>query len=212
MNNIENIFMCLAAPLLIASTVTKERGRRLMIFMLTGMASCLFSSYISTFIAAAQGADVISASLEISPFVEEIMKLFPLIFYILVFEPTVTSDILDACMMTAIGFATLENVCFLMTNGSEDIIELAIRGFGTGTMHVVCASFVAFGLLHLWNRLWLRVAGTVAFLCAATTFHGVFNVLVSQTGIPMYIGFIIPVATTVGILVLRKRLKLRGII
>ena len=84
MNNIENIFMCLAAPLLIASTVTKERGRRLMIFMLTGMASCLFSSYISTFIAAAQGADVISASLEISPFVEEIMKLFPLIFYILV--------------------------------------------------------------------------------------------------------------------------------
>ncbi len=206
MINIENIFICIVVPLIIAAVVTKGRGRRMLLFIIAGMTSCLLSSYISTFIAAVQGADLFIASLEISPLVEEILKLCPALFFILVFEPD-KSAAADACEMIAIGFATFENVCFLMINGADDLFSLAIRGFGTGAMHVVCGSIISLGLVHLWDRLWLRAAGTVALLCVAVTYHGVFNVLVSQIGAPMIIGFMIPLVTTVAIIFLKDRIK-----
>ena len=204
MNFIENIFICLAAPLLIAVICMREKGRRIMIFLLGGMAMCLLSSYISTFLAAMQGADLISAAIEISPLVEEIMKLLPILFYLLIFEPD-TSDTADAVMMTAVGFATFENVCFMIQNGADELLHLTIRGFGTGAMHVVAGSIISLGLLHLWNRENLRIVGVVAFLVVAVCYHGVFNLLVSQTGIAALIGYIIPLFTAILTLILRKR-------
>ena len=203
MNYIENIFVCLAAPLLIALICTRGKGKRMMLFMLSGMAACLLSSYISTFIAAVQGADLFSASLEISPLVEETMKLFPILFYLLIFEPR-TENIADSCLMTAIGFATFENVCYLLQNGADRITHLLIRGFGTGAMHVVCAFIMAAGILRLWDRVWLRAAGTVALLAVAITYHGVYNILVSQTGVLALIGYLIPLFTTVITLIFQK--------
>ena len=203
MNYIENIFVCLAAPLLIALICTQGKGKRMMFFLLSGMAACLLSSYISTFIAAAQGVELLTASLEISPLVEETMKLFPILFYLLIFEPH-KRDIADSCLMTAIGFATFENVCYLLQNGADRILYLLIRGFGTGAMHVVCAFIMAAGILRLWDRVWLRAAGTLALLAVAITYHGVYNILVSQTGTLALIGYLIPLFTTVITLIFRK--------
>ena len=98
------------------------------------------------------------------------------------------------------GFATFENVCYLTVNGAARIGHLLIRGFGTGAMHVVCGAVVSVGLLHLWDRLWLRTAGTIGLLSLAITYHGVFNILVSQTGTAARIGYVIPLVTTVVLL------------
>lgn len=205
MNYIENIFVCLIAPLLIAVICMRERGKRMMLFLLSGMAACLLSSYISTFIASACGASLQTASLEISPLVEEIMKLFPIQFYLLIFEPS-KEETSDACLMTAIGFATFENVCFLMQNGADHLLYLTIRGFGTGAMHVVCAYIIVIGILRLWDRDWLRAAGTVALLAVAITYHGIYNILVSQTGVVAYIGYLIPLFTVVLSFIFHKKL------
>ncbi len=199
MNYIENVFICLAAPLLIAVLCLKGTRRRLILFLLAGMTACLFSSYISTFLAAALHTDRLSASLEIAPMVEEIMKLFPLLFYLMVFEPRIR-DASDSMQMIAVGFATFENVCYLTTNGAANMFRLLIRGFSTGAMHVVCGAIVALGLFHLWDRLWLRAAGTVGLLALAITYHGVYNILVSQTGIAAWIGYLIPLLTAVTLL------------
>ena len=67
MNYIEYIFICLAAPLLIAIICSRGTPRRLMIFMLSGMTACLLSSYITTFIAFSYGADKLYASVELAP-------------------------------------------------------------------------------------------------------------------------------------------------
>ena len=48
---------------------------------------CLLSAYINTFLAAVCQADALAATAEIAPVVEETMKLLPLVFYLLVFEP-----------------------------------------------------------------------------------------------------------------------------
>ena len=190
MNYIENIFICLAAPLLIAVLCLDGVRRRLVISLLAGMTACLLSSYISTFIAVVLQADRLAASLEIAPMVEEVMKLFPLLFYLLVFEPRI-EDASGSMMMIAVGFATFENVCYLTTNGAAQAFHLLIRGFGTGAMHVVCGALVSLGLFYLWDLAWLRAAGTVGLLGLAITYHGVYNILVSQTGIAAGIGYLI---------------------
>ncbi len=194
MNYIENIFICLTPPLLVAVLCLRGTRRRLILFLLAGMTACLFSSYISTFIAAVLHADRLSASLEIAPMIEEIMKLFPILFYLIVFEPRI-EDASGSMQMVAVGFATFENVCYLTANGAARAGHLLIRGFGTGAMHVVCGAIVTLGLFHLWDRLWLRAAGTIGLLSLAITYHGIFNILVSQTGTAAWVGYLIPLLT-----------------
>ena len=57
------------------------------LFCIVGMGVCLLSAYINTFLAAVCRADALAATAEIAPVVEEMMKLLPLVFYLLVFEP-----------------------------------------------------------------------------------------------------------------------------
>lgn len=207
MNYIENIYICLAAPLLIAAVCMQSRGRKMMIFLLAGMTACLLSSYISTFLAAAQGMSRLEASLELTPMVEEFMKFLPVMFFLVVFEPG-KNDIADSSLMTAVGFATLENACYLTSNGADQVLHLLIRGFGTGAMHVVCGFLIAAGLLFLWDRIWLQIAGTIGLLAISMTYHGIYNVLVSQTGPVAHIGYLIPLLTAaLSLGFLRKHLR-----
>ncbi|MBO4695984.1 MAG: PrsW family intramembrane metalloprotease [Lachnospiraceae bacterium] len=194
MTVIENVFICITAPLLFSLLCMKRRERRMMVFLLSGMSMCLLSSYISSYLAMVQGADVVHASMEISPLVEEIMKFLPMIFFLMVFEPK-KEDIPVNVMMIAVGFATFENICYLMRNGSGHLVNLAIRGFATGAMHVMCGYMVAMGLVHLWDRDWIRVAGTLSLMAVAISYHGIYNILVTQTGPAAVIGYCLPLAT-----------------
>ena len=87
MTYIENIFICMASPLLVAALCMGRRQLRLFLFCFAGMLMCLLSAYINTFLAAVCQADALAATVEIAPVVEEGMKLLPLVFYLLVFEP-----------------------------------------------------------------------------------------------------------------------------
>ena len=203
MNYIENIYVCLAAPLLIAAVCMRGRGRTMNLFVLAGMTVCLLSSYINTFIAAAAGVDALTASLEIAPMTEELMKFLPILFFLLVFEPG-KEELTGGIIMTAVGFATFENACYLADSGAAQILHLLIRGFGTGAMHVVCGFLIAIGFLYLWDRVWLRLAGTIGLIAIAITYHGIYNILVSQTGAAAMIGYLIPLLTVALALIFRS--------
>ena len=175
-----------------------------MIFLLAGITSCLLSSYITSYIAAFGGADKIVASIEVAPLVEEIMKFLPLLFYVAVFSPGGKDETANMVMVTAVGFATLENVCYLTINGASSLPDLLIRGFGTGTMHVVSSLIMSVGIIYLWKRLWLRLLGTIGLLSLAGTFHAVYNILVLQQDAVARVGYIIPVGTALCIWMGRK--------
>lgn len=208
MNYIENIYICLAAPLLIAVLSLRRDSRRSLVFVLAGMTSCLCSAYISSYLAGVTGTDAAYASHEISPAVEEIMKALPVMFYLLVFEPEKKKTI-SGVMMVSVGFATFENVCFLTSYGTSDLLRLFIRGFGTGAMHVVCGMAVAAGMFFLWERVWLRTVGVFALLCFVINFHAVFNIFVNQSGAVFWIGSAIPLTMVLAYLVfLRGRVDL----
>ena len=206
MSYIENTYICLAAPLLLAILCLRGSARRALAFLLAGMTACLFSAYVSSYAAGATGIDYLTASHEIAPAVEECMKFLPVLFYLLVFDPK-RKRAISGALLVAVGFATFENVCFLTDYGTADLPRLLIRGFGTGAMHVACGMAVAAGLFYLWDVAWLRAVGTFALLCFVITYHAVFNILVNQTGFVFWLGSAIPLALVLGyLLVLRERL------
>ena len=191
MTYIENIYICLVAPLLVAMFCSRERRFLALVFIASGMTACLLSSYISSYFAAVYETDQLVATLEIAPVVEETMKMLPVLFYLLVFQPKMSISAGET-IMVAVGFATLENACYLLTNGASRFTHLLIRGFSTGAMHIICATLTGLGLQELWDRIALRMVGTVSMLSAAIVFHGVFNILVSQTGAAAIIGYAMP--------------------
>ena len=208
MNYIENTYICLAAPLLLAVICMRKEARRSLSFILSGMTSCLLSAYVSTFLAGVSNSDLAAASYEISPVVEEIMKLLPLLFYLLVFEPE-EKTVNSGALMISVGFATFENVCFLTSYGTSEFFRLVIRGFGTGAMHVVSGMVIATGLFFLWDQKRLRLVGVFALLCFVITFHAIFNIFVNQSGAIFWIGALISLVTVLSYLIFfRKKITM----
>ena len=192
MTYIENVLVCMAAPLLVALLLLRRKQRPLLLFCLAGMGMCLLAAYLNTFFAQFYAADALNAATQIAPVVEEIMKLLPLLFYLAVFEPDAERFRLAAIVVAA-SFATFENVCYLTQNGAGQFVYLLIRGFGTGAMHVLCGLIVGGGLAYAWQRTWLKIAGTWGLLGAAITLHAVYNLLIAYGGAAQYAAYALPV-------------------
>ena len=67
MTCIENSFICMVSPLLVAALCIGRRKLRFFLFCFAGMGVCLLSAYINTFLAAVYQADALAAAAEIAP-------------------------------------------------------------------------------------------------------------------------------------------------
>ncbi|MCI7179278.1 MAG: PrsW family intramembrane metalloprotease [Lachnospiraceae bacterium] len=188
---IENIFVCLAIPLMLCMLFIGGRTRTFMLFMTAGMSVCLLSAYVNSFFMGHYGVSTTVAVIEITPVCEEVMKLLPLLFYILVFEPKVR-DLPEAAIALAVGFATFENVCYLMENGAENFMFLLIRGLSAGALHILCGISIGFGLSYVFRRKWLAFTGTVGLLGACIVFHATYNLLITGDGGWRIAGYLFP--------------------
>ena len=200
--NIENIFICLAAPFLIAALGTNAGNRKNYLFIVLGFVCCIISAYLNTFFSVLYNAQDTSAVLEISPVIEETVKLIPLLFGLIVFElqPKEGGNII---FNIAVGFATFENVCYLLENGTGNLFYLFVRGFSSGAMHITCAFIIGYGLRVFRRPAALRAAGIFGLLCVAITFHATFNMLMKTDGIIKQLGYAIPIASCIILLLLK---------
>ena len=177
------------------------------LFLVIGMTVCLLSAYVSSFFVGYYGADGTTAVIEITPVCEEGMKLLPLLFFYLIFEPA-PQELPAAAIALAAGFATFENVCYLIQNGAGHFSFIFFRGIGTGAMHVICGAIVGSGLAYVWQRTWLKIAGTCGLLGAAITFHAIYNLLIAYGGAAQYIAYLLPVLIlTAGKLIFRSSIQ-----
>lgn len=80
MTYMENIFICMASPLLIAALCHGKTAYKGFSVLLCGNGHVPAFAYLNTFLAALYGADAFAATVEIAPVVEEGMKLLPLLF------------------------------------------------------------------------------------------------------------------------------------
>ena len=192
MTYIENLFLCLALPLILSLFFMKGRVRRYALFLTVGMAVCLLSAYVSSFFMGQYGVDGTVAAIEITPVCEEVMKLLPLLFFYLIFEPE-PKEMPAAAIAIAVGFATFENVCYLTENGAANFNFLLIRGISAGALHILCGVLSGFGVSHVFRRRWLAATGTVGILGACIGFHAIYNLLIAYGGAAQYIAYALPV-------------------
>ena len=95
MTYIENVFVCIAAPLFITMLCVGRRYHAAFALCFAGMFVCLLSAYLNTFFTLYYQADTMNATTQIAPVVEEIMKLLPLLFFLIV-AMTTAQSLLDA--------------------------------------------------------------------------------------------------------------------
>lgn len=191
MTFIENIFICLAIPLVLSLLFTRGPARRFTLFVTIGMGVCLLSAYVSSFFMGYYGTDAVVTAIEITPVCEEVMKLLPLLFYLWVFEPDPRA-LPSAAIAIAVGFATFENVCYLAENGADNFTFLLIRGISAGALHILCGILSGFGVSYGFRRQWLALTGTVGILGACIGFHAIYNLLITADGAWRAAGYLFP--------------------
>ena len=195
----ENILICIAAPLLFSLLFVRGWTRIFVTTFLTGMMMCLLAGYIDGFISYAGGMSENDVSIFVAPITEEIMKLFPILFVILLFD--VSGEVIVSCAIgVGVGFATFENICYLLSFGGSNIVFILIRGMAVGVMHIVSVVAVTVGMIIVKRLNALSLSGITGALALSMTFHALYNLLVSEPGITTYIGYALPVVTTIVIL------------
>jgi len=187
----ENILLCISIPLLLTMIYSRGAVRRSLAAFLTGMVICLLSSYISGYLTLLAGMELRASAIYISPTAEELMKLLPLLFFLLVFEPGELELVTFAVSLGA-GFATFENCCYLLAAGSESLAYTLVRGLAVGVMHIVCMLALALALILVRRCRVFTFSAVAGCLALSVVFHALYNLLVSVPGLPTYLGYAIP--------------------
>ena len=136
------------------------------------------------------------AAIYITPLCEEVMKLLPILFFMVVFEPD-NEDIIITALTVGIGFATLENCCYLLELVEEEFKFTLIRGLAVGVMHTVCAVTVGLGLTVFKRYKEIGVVGAIGIFATAFSYHAIYNLLVSGGEAWRITGYCMPIVTII---------------
>ena len=107
-----NIFICLIVPLAMSLFVFQGKSRKLIFSLLLGIVMCLFAGQINGLIASSTHLDSYTLTSSITPAVEEIVKIIPILALTFIFNED-RQTLLECSLMIGIGFATMENVYIL---------------------------------------------------------------------------------------------------
>lgn len=202
----ENIFLCIVIPLGIAALFVKGPVRRFVFAFLLGMGVCLLSAYISGYLSIITGYGESVTSIFLSPMIEELMKVFPLLFFLLMFDED-SNSIVHTSIAIGAGFATFENCCYILNYGADKLSYVIIRGMSVGVMHIMSVF-----ALSLWFLISMRLKAfsfpsVIGALSVSMTFHAIYNLLVSRPGITSAIGYLMPIVTAVLLALAYRKLE-----
>ena len=202
----ENILLCIAVPLLVSLLLIRGDARRYVSAFLLGMGVCLIAAYISGFLNLMTGIGENDTAIFLSPVVEELMKLMPLLFFLTLFDPEDRTLTMLAVAIGA-GFATFENCCYILTSGAGSLTYILIRGLAVGVMHIVSIFALSIWLIAAKRLKVFSFPAVVGGLSLAMIFHALYNLLVSEPGASSVIGYALPLLTAAALYLLYRRLS-----
>ena len=209
----ENVLICIAIPLVISALFIRGGARRFVLAFLAGVGACLLAAYIGGFFQVICGRSAEEVSIFLSPIIEETMKLIPVLLYLMLFEPR-SEKVVHVAVGIGAGFATFENCCYVLTAGAQSLPYVIIRGVAVGVMHLVSMVTLSIGLSLMRRYNVFGLAGVLGSLSLSMTFHGLYNLLVSEPGIPSYVGYAMPMVTAIAIYMqsdfIRKQISLKN--
>ena len=201
----ENILLCIAVPLLMSLLFIRGEVRRYLSAFLLGMLVCLISAYISGFFNLITDMGENDTAIFISPMVEELMKLMPLMIFIILFQPE-DRTLTTLAVATGAGFATFENCCYILTSGAERLTYILIRGLAVGVMHIVSILSLAIWLIFAKRLRVFSFPAVLGGLSLSMTFHAIYNLLVSEPGVSSFVGYLLPPLTALALFLLYRKL------
>ena len=204
----ENILLCIAIPLVISLLFVRGDVRRYTAAFLFGMGVSLIAAYISGVLNLISGMGENDTSVFLSPIVEELMKLMPLLFFIVLFTPEEHTLTMLAVAIGA-GFATFENCCYILTSGAESFTFIMIRGLAVGVMHIVSILALAVWFIIAKHLQVFSFSSIIGGLSLSMVFHALYNLLVSEPGVSRYIGYLLPLLAAAGLYYLYRKLPHR---
>ena len=204
MDNLTYIaFIAMTVSLGLMLPLMEKKVRRLVIFMIVGMFSCLFVSELNHILLDAYNNDMFYVTTTITPVTEEIVKALPILYFAIV----ITDDrrvLIPNAFAVGVGFALLENVVILTQNVENVTILWAfVRGFGSGLVHGICTVMVGWGISYIKKRRKFFYCGTFALLSAAIIYHATYNLLVQSAY--QYVGILLPLLTYIPIIYFLKK-------
>lgn len=177
MDNLVNIFIAVATPFLICSFLVEKRERVHLVSILAGFTAAFLTGYVNSFFAALFGMDVATATQNVTPVVEEVMKLLPVLFFALGFAEE-KRQIWAVAIEIGLGFSIMENSTYLVSYGADNLAFVIVRGLATGVLHPFCLLVSGIGACALFEEKRFALLRLFAFTCAAMMMHGMYNLLV----------------------------------
>lgn len=209
MDNLTYIsFIAITVSLALMLPLMEKKLRRLVVFMITGIFSCLFVSELNNILLGAFRGDIFFVTTTITPITEEVVKMLPILFFAIM----VTDDrrtLIPISFAVGVGFALLENVVILTQNVENvTILWALVRGFGSGLVHGICTVMVGWGISYIKKRRKFFYCGTFALLSAAIIYHAIYNLLVQSQY--RYVGILLPTITYIPIILFLRKNKMKA--
>ncbi|MBR2277705.1 MAG: PrsW family intramembrane metalloprotease, partial [Eubacterium sp.] len=163
MDNLTYIaFICLSVSLVLMLPLMEKKTRRIMIFMIVGIFSCLFVSELNSLLLRKFHNDIFYVTTTITPVTEEIVKALPILYFAIMVSDD-RRTLISCAYAVGVGFALLENVVVLTQNiENVSILWALVRGFGSGLVHGICTVMVGWGISYIKKRRKLFYCGTFA--------------------------------------------------
>lgn len=202
----ESILLCVAIPLLIILIFVKGNVRQFIGAVLVGMIIGLLSSYVIRLVNLINDLGETATMVYLAPITEELLKILPLLLFLVLFEPESKLFMLTSIAIGA-GFAIFDNCFYLLGSGDGNLILVIIRSLSVGVMHIVSILALSLWLVILRRRKMLTVPTVLGAVALPTAFHALYNLLASRQGASSIIGYILPIVTAVFLIFLYRRVS-----
>ena len=209
MDNLTYIsFIAITVSLALMLPLMEKKLRRLVVFMIAGIFSCLFVSELNNILLGAFHNDIFFVTTTLTPVTEEIVKMLPILFFAIMASDD-RSPLIPPSFAVGVGFALLENVVILTQNVENvTILWALVRGFGSGLVHGICTVMVGWGISYIKKRRKFFYCGTFALLSAAIIYHAIYNLLVQSQY--RYVGILLPIITYIPIVLFLRKKKIKA--
>ena len=209
MDNLNYIsFIAITVSLALMLPLMEKKLRRLVVFMIVGIFSCLFVSELNNIFLGIFHNDMFFVTTTVTPITEEIVKMLPILFFAIMVTDE-RSTLIPISFAVGVGFALLENVVILTQNVENvTILWALVRGFGSGLVHGICTVMVGWGISYIKKRRKFFYCGTFALLSAAIIYHAIYNLLVQSKY--QYVGILLPIITYIPVVLLLRKRKIKA--
>lgn len=209
MDNLSYIsFIAITVSLALMLPLMEKKLRRLVVFMIAGIFSCLFVSELNNIFLNVFHNDIFFVTTTVTPITEEIVKMLPILFFAIMVSDE-RSTLIPISYAVGVGFALLENVVILTQNVENvTILWALVRGFGSGLVHGICTVMVGWGISYIKKRRKFFYCGTFALLSAAVIYHAIYNLLVQSQY--QYVGVLLPIITYIPVVLFLRKKKVKA--